>query len=429
MGYIGQGQAPKQWDTYDKAEVYTKSEVDTELADIPKTISKTASNVLLSGNIEIANTVITKSNANVTYTGNGSTQDIVTGIASVDFTQPSNGSGFYHDRVAGDCIVKNDAGDVVDSGSCVANVSNNHWKARSQAYNNFRMDGLRGMNHLVTNNTNTEASYSEYISSFNSNGVTIGSHYNINELGSTYILHQTLYTHIKWGLTNQGKRYITAYNPVTREVMTMYQGSGIVGHQIPNPLGIKLDYLEAKTLDNAQEWTIYYGEDGYKLQLGGIAGDDAKSASADYLSVENDYVELSGNTRPNGTGAFISYGFANSETKIITQYQGTGQTGNFVETKDVNGVARRPRRVIIKRTDGISNWGCFDTARYISSGKYGHIELNTSDSEGSVLIDINSNGMNINSTSTQRNESGGQYIAIVEFDNGIDTTIAELGVL
>jgi hypothetical protein len=405
--------------------IYTQSEIDTSINNIPQPPIKVASNVLLSGNLALASSAITKSNANITYTGNGSTQSITTGIGSVDFTVASNGSGYYHDRSAGDCIVKNDAGTIVESGSCVVNVSKVHIKCRSTAYGNNIYDGIRGIQEVVfTNETAAEANSIGTLTAFGSGSISVGSGVGVNQSGQTYILHQALYTHIKWGLTNQGKRYITAYNPVTREVMTMYQGSGIAGHQIPNALGIKLDYVDIKQLDlSADGWVSINGN----INRGQINTTGAFiTSTANPHIISDNYLEIgSSNNMWNGVNQpYISYGFANSETKIITQYQGTRASGNFVETKDVNGVPRRPRRVIIKRIDSTGSWYAIDSER----GATNQISLDSSSAELGFTGEINIDGFTVGGINTGYNASGGQYIAIVEFDttNSTDDTYFDL---
>ena len=486
--------------------VYTQAEIDA----IPSSLSKVASNVLLSGNLALASSAVTKSNANITYTGNGSTQSITTGIASVDFTQPYNGSGgtgkisvdtqayssstsvirvgssanasqytigekveikrntdgyrfiatitnivgnlldtdaaferlavqytvtevyagYYHDRAAGDCIIKNDAGTVIESGSAVVNVSKVHIKGRSFASNNRTYDGLRGiLKGISSNNTATEATFTDADSfnAFTATGFTLGADAvgtEINRASETFIAHQTLYTHIKWGLTNQGKRYLTAYNPVTREVMTMYQGSGVAGHQIPNALGIKLDYLDVKNLTTTRLWN---SQAGSRIRLS-LSENTANNGNFFHTFAE-DYTSLVDglNIWNSSTDTYISYGFANSETKIIKQYQGTGVAGNFIETKDVNGVAKKPRRVIIKRTDGAASWAVLDSKRGGEQCTF----LNLSASEytsAATSLSFDYNGFTNLDNYEANNASGSQYIAIVEFDttNSTDDTYFDL---
>lgn len=380
-----------------------------------------ANSLMHSGEVTIADSVITKSNANITYTGNGTTQDILTGINSVDFTVVSNGSGYYHDRLSGDCVIREDAGNVVDSGEAIVNISKVHIMSRSLAYDNSVYNGLEGVGKgLSTNNTDSEFTDTTTISTFLSSGVTVGTNIALNQDTETYILHQILYTHVKWGLTSQGKRYLTAYNPVTREVMTMYQGSGTSGHQIPNPLGIKLDYITSKNLSTANSswWTQYNTNETKKykyLWLNDTIGESTAITTSQYETNDYSIIESSPASEiNNGIGStHILYGFANSETKIITQYQGTGVAGNFVETKDVNGVAKKPRRVIIKSINEVANWVVLDSERV-----NGEMYLDTSSAE-SIVVDrlvFNINGMTLESSYGSSNVSGGQYIAIIEFD-------------
>jgi hypothetical protein len=67
-----------------------------------------------------------------------------------------------------------------------------------------------------------------------------------------------------------------------------------------------------------------------------------------------------------------------SETFTIGTYTGTGVAGNFVETKDSNGVARKPRRVIYKAVSGTGYWMVSDSERGDDTFT---IALNTSGAE------------------------------------------------
>ena len=62
-------------------------------------IDGATSNVITQGNIAVEATTPTKNFAAVTYTGKGTSQDIVTGISSVDFTVASNGSGYWLEQL------------------------------------------------------------------------------------------------------------------------------------------------------------------------------------------------------------------------------------------------------------------------------------------------------------------------------------------
>jgi len=395
--------------------------IENERPDIHGTgrLSTVASNVLLSGNLALENYAVTKNFATVLYTGNGDTQDIVTGISSVDFTVSGNGSGYWLDRDTFE--VKTDAGDAVANGSCAVNTSKVHIKSRSQtAYNNI-VDGLRGVDsYIFTNATDAEAALSDKVASFNVDGVAINSNSTINGDAETYVLYQTLYTHIKWGTTNQDKKYVEAFNPVTRETMIMYEGTGNAGHEIPHSLGVKLDYLMVKNLSQDLAWEATTSLSDYKDSKG-VSSDSAFEANSDYFFSTSDNSSTFGVNQYARTNAaddsYILYGKAKSENWTIVQYVGTGAAGNFVETRDVYGVARKPARAIIKRVDDTGNWVGTDNKRGSDLAFY----LNANNAESSDWdIQYVSNGLLLGSTNSYFNASGGQYIVLVEFDTNAD---------
>ena len=387
----------------------------------------------------------------VTYTGNGTSQDIVTGIGSVDFTKPNNGSGYWHDRASGDGTVKDDAGNVVYSGSVVVNVSKVHIKNRDRKYKHVIYDGLRGSSNAIhTNEMSVENHLSGLKFSNNLNGIPNGLHISIidnyiNNNTEKHILYQTLYTHIKWGTTSQGKKYIEAYNPKSKETMIVYEGSGIAEHEIPHSLGVELDFAVNKNLKSLEHWGVSARPvDGY-LSLSTTY--PSQIGNEVYTSSSKSITFISGNIKwGNSYGhSFVIYGKAKSKTWTIVQYTGTGAYGNFIETKDVNGVSRKPARIIIKavKTDG--SWTMLDNKRprpnYTSM--WLSLNLNEADAEalnwdaspGVVYNYFNFNGFTIGATSgndsmlTHYNALGVQYIALVEFDtnaNGGGSYITEV---
>jgi len=381
--------------------------------DALTTIATSTSNVLLNqSSLEIANTAVTKNFASKTYTGTGASQDVVTNISSVDFTVSSNGSGYWHDRATGDCTVKNDAGTVIDSGSCVVNVSKVHIKSRSNVTSHETVDGIRGQGQYISTNSTVAEAFYDGLVTFNNTGFTLeSSTIHTNENTYTYIAYQTLYTHISWGTTNQGKKYIEAYNPITRETMIMYEGSGNVGHEIPHSLGVKLDFTVIKGLDSATTWqALMIGKYGY------LDTDVAFNDSG--IVFTNDGVNISNSAVNNTTDeSYILYGKAKSETWTIVPYTGTGASGNFIETVDVNGVARKPRRVVIKATSIAGDWHVFDSER----AEDARIKINTSDAETTAdyTDGFNSNGFTLTSNGGA-NEADVQFIALVEFDTNSD---------
>lgn len=351
-------------------------------------------------------------------------------IDSVDFTVANNGSGYWLDRTTKE--LKNDAGVVQDLSTPIAfdwgtnkGVSKVHIKERNSTDYHQVVDGLRGVGRFIsTNSTQTESVYtSNSLTSFESNGFGLLSGSGVNQSGQTYVAYQTLYTHGKASLTSQGKLQIEMYKPVTREGMIYYIGSGIAGHQISHSMGVEIDFFEVKNLNSALDWSVTIGglaENGDYLKQNTTDEIISGSTSSTHNILNN---ELGAGTLMNKADEEnIAYYKCKSENWTIVEYQGTGASGNFVETKDVYGNARKPRRVIIKRIDSTGNWVIVDTERP-NGVNYKELYLNLSDAEfaTSTRHTIYSNGFTINTADSVLNASGGQYIALVEFDtNAVD---------
>ncbi|RLG69215.1 MAG: hypothetical protein DRO11_08075, partial [Methanobacteriota archaeon] len=117
------------------------------------------------------------------------------------------------------------------------------------------------------------------------------------------------------------------------------------------------------------------------------------------LSRNENNITLPASSNINTSGnTYICYGKAKSSTWGAYQYTGTGEAGNFVETLDINGVARKPARVIIKSVSVVGDWFVFDNKRGSASTDREIIKLNTSDVEtnGNGYIEILTAGLNIN---------------------------------
>jgi len=285
--------------------------------------------------------------------------------------------------------------------------------------NNSVSDGLRGVNRDIwTNSTDTEKGAG--VSSFNVNGFGIDTTNRTNYNGDNYIAYQTLYTHIKWGLTNHGKKYVVAYNPKTNEVLPMWIGSGLAGHEIPSPVGVALDILQTKRLSNVADWhtssdTFMDSSDGDYLILNKTNA--IAAASTWEVSHQVDSIVLGSASGINyDDDTFIGYGKAKSETWTSGTYTGTGAAGNFVETKDSNGVARTPRRVVIKAVSATGNWVVYnsDSINYRL-----YLDLSNSEDYG-VQVEFLSNGFNLLGTLASLNTDTVEYHYEVYFDTNSD---------
>ena len=288
-----------------------------------------------------------------------------------------------------------------------------HIKSRSTVRYHNVYDGLRGSdNQIYTNDTLAETNDPRM--DFISSGITLTSGQNeVNENLVTYVLEQTHFcTHVKWGTTNHGKFYIEAYNPVTGEGFIYYTGSGTAGHELPHSQSVALDYVEGKNLTSALSWGIHALDNTSYLNF----DDGATSAGTYFPNISNASIGVDGVNLNELNSECIMYYKSKSETYTTGTYIGTGASGNKIVTRDVNGVARKPRRVVIKSLSAVGNWGIHDTTR--GEGK---IEFNTSDVEYVAdIIDIVVDGIIHKTAVADYNELGIEYLYQVEFDTNSD---------
>jgi hypothetical protein len=381
-----------------------------------------ASSSMQSGTVTLEEFTVSKGAGTFLYTGNGTAQDIVTGIPSVDFTVSGNGSGFWFDRTVNQ--VKDDEGVAQESGECLVNISKVHIKSISASYGNYILDGLRGKTKVVkTDGTDAEFT-TGYITSLNLDGFTLSSDVVVNGSAVTYVVHQELYTHVKWGTTSSGKFYVEAFNPVTKSTIIFYVGDGSTDYTIPHSLGSVLGLQIHKPLSLADNWqtTSSYFD---RMNLDTNAPDYSDQTTYPFSS-DNFNIRV-GTNNDNWNlldGEYIVYGKSKSKVWNIVQYTGTGVAGNFVETLDSDGVARKPSRITFKATSSASDWMYVDNKRPIGGvNSTSLLFLNLSNgaiTTASVSVDLTGTGFTVGVESGQLNGLGIQYIALVEFDTNAD---------
>lgn len=373
--------------------VATEAYVD---ANSSKSVSIPTAYHIYDGNLALADSVITNGFGTVLYTGNGTTQSINTGIDMA--TQ---------------------WGDSADEkyGGLV-------WlKCRNVANVHQLFDTVRGVTKRVyTNGADAEATAATSLTSFNSNGFTIGADPGINTNLNTHASWNFQTTHRTSGVTNHGKPYTCHYNPFTGFTIVKYEGSGLAGHEIPHMLGRVPAFATFKNLTTTIDWVVGAAPMGMNNMLKLNTTDAQATTTTMWSSYPTDSIIALGTGTGVNTSAqqYILYGWANSyfdedNTLIgnyeIGVYQGTGVAGNKVTTRG------KPAWVMIKRLDSTGDWEILDINRGISnSGNDARLYANTSSVETNTVDTLNilSDGFSLN---LNLNTSGGQYLYMVVYDN------------
>jgi len=309
-------------------------------------------------------------------------------------------------------------------------------KKRNSSVNHFLFDAVRGASkELNSNNTEAEASPANYLSSFDSDGFTIGSDSDIN--GSSD-------THVSWNwkagtsFTNDasatGIGTIDSTGSVNTDAgfsIVSYTGNATDNASVKHGLNTAPKMVIIKDLSDTSTWGVWHQSltnGGYKLTLNSTAAqaDDSAFIGGSNRAIPTSSVFFLGSGGGgNGTNANIAYCF--SEVKGYSKfgsYTGNGNAdGTFVYT------GFKPAFVIRKVTSASSDWLMQDNKRSESGGSNqirNYLFPNSSQAEVSnqdyFNIDFLSNGFKMRSTDGGANGSGSSYIYMAFAENPFVTS-------
>ena len=305
------------------------------------------------------------------YTGNGSTQSIT-------------GVGFQPDWV----WIKNRP-DVRDH----------------QIY-----DSIRGVTKVIgSDRTSAEATVSNGLTAFGSDGFTVGADSNVNDNGDSHVSWNWLGANGTASNTDGSTTSTVSAN--TTSGFSIVQWTGTSGNTtIGHGLGTVPAMVIAKNLGGSTNWVVYHKNltSGYYLKINLTnAQDNANS----YFTADptNSILSLTGSTAFNSSGnGMIAYCFADKQGySKFGSYTGNGNAdGTFVY------LGFKPAWVMVKRTDSASAWQINDTKRDPYNKTTHTLFPHLADAESATgwFVDYVSNGFKIRDTGSAVNASGGSYI-------------------
>jgi len=278
-------------------------------------------------------------------------------------------------------------------------------------------DSVRGATKFIESNTsNAEATGSNYLTSFDSNGFTLGNDQShVNGSGDTYVSwNWKAGTSVSGNTTGSGtaKTYTGSVNTDAGFSIIKYTGNGTSGHTIPHNLTQKPAMIIVKNL-TGDNWTVYHHK---------IASDPATdyiflnstAAASDYAGYWNDTEPTSsvftvgndGGSNANDV-SLIAYCFAEKKGySKFGSYTGNGNAdGTFVYT------GQKSAFVMIKNTSGTGDWLMYDSKRNPANVTNLGIKAHSSDAEASYdNLDILSNGFKLRRVTGSLSTAGSTYI-------------------
>jgi hypothetical protein len=335
------------------------------------------------------------------YTGNGSTQSISNAVGSTSF-QP----------------------DFV-------------WiKSRSAAYYNTLYDSVRGSGatkSIYSNTADAEGTFSTLtnLSSFNSNGFTVGttgsSPNTLNESGVTFVGWQWKAGGTSASNTNGSITSTVSVGATQGFSVVTYTGTGTAA-TIGHGLGVAPSMIIIKSRPTSSSWIVYHSSISPTnlLTLQTTAAQqnlplyfNSTSPTSSVFSIgsaANTGVDLNVSS-----STYVAYCFAAVKGfSAFGSYTGNGSTdGPFIYT------GFRPRFFMYKRTDSAGSWVILDSSRNPSNVTTQYLYPNASDAEvAAVFVDFVSNGVKFRTTYTDTNGSGFSYIYACFAESPFKTSLA-----
>ena len=321
----------------------------------------------------------------VTYTGNGSTQSIT-------------GLGFKPDFV---------------------------WaKRRSHSGSHGLFDSVRGIyQELASDSTAANANSTNSLTSFDSDGFTVGNNWAVNNTNYTYVTwnwkaadHDRNLATINTNGSSGGSTLesIVSVNDAAGFSIVKYTATGTAGATIGHGLSSAPELIIVKHLDGTSNWPVYVtglSAASKYLYLNTTNSEQSSSNPDEFHSTAPTSsvfsVGLSGNTNTSG-GNYIAYCFHS-----VTGYQKIGTyASQYPSTTSVN-VGFQPRFVLIKSYNQARNWVIHDSAR--TDDKQLYANLNSAEANTGTQVQFTSTGFQVSGGGADQDGGSGYsyiYLAI-----------------
>ena len=298
-------------------------------------------------------------------------------------------------------------------------------KERNTAVSHMIYNSVVGANkRLSSDNANAEATDSDGLKSFDSDGWTMDAKGSINGNGDTYVA---------WNWKANGSGVSNTDGSITSTVsantssgfsVVTYTGNGTNGSTIGHGLGIAPSFFVVKSRDAATSWRAYHSSLGATKYITLNNTDAAGTASSLWNNTApSSSVITVGTDGDSNLSArtYVIYAFAPIEGySAFGSYTGNGSTdGPFVYT------GFRPAWLMLKRTDVANGWPVIDTKRDTYNVMGNYLYPNTSGAEATYYYaDFTSNGFKLRATDAGVNASGGTYIYAAFAENPFKYSLA-----
>ena len=295
-------------------------------------------------------------------------------------------------------------------------------KGRSEASDHTATDSVRGNTKVLTPNDNSgEGTTSTYVTSFNSNGFSLGNDNGMNKNNVTYASWNwkagTSFTNDASGTGIGSIDSAGSVNTDAGFSIISYTGTASAA-TVAHGLGAVPKMIIVKTRGSSGDWSVYHSSLGNtkNLKLNTTAAEQTSASYWNNTTPTSSVFTINDEGNVNGSSvAMIAYCFA--------EKQGYSKFGNYAPNGNADGnfiyTGMSPAFVMIKNTNTTRDWVMYDNKRPIPNSASKVLEANTSDAESTLDLDIDllSNGFKLRGAAGNINTSDGVnyiYMAFAE---------------
>jgi len=294
-------------------------------------------------------------------------------------------------------------------------------KNRVDTYNNHVFDVIRGVNQqLRVDDTGAESTFSNSLTSFDSDGFTLGSNGSVNFNGNN---------HVSWNWKANGSGVSNTDGSITSTVsasttsgfsIVTYTGNGTGGATIGHGLGVAPACVIIKNrTSGTYDWLVYHKALGATKYMA-LNRTDASTTSA----IGWNDTEPSSSVVTLGTANAVNTNSSNYVAYCFAEKKGYSKFGNYTGNGNADGTfiytGFKPAFVICKMTSASGqNWELNDNKRNPYNEAKNTLRPNTGDVEDGTFntCDLLSNGFKLRTNNDATNQSGATYIYMAFAEN------------
>lgn len=283
-------------------------------------------------------------------------------------------------------------------------------------------DAVRGATYNIrTNSANAQDLSTGNVTSFDSDGFSVGTGGYANASGDTFASWSWLANGSGSSNTDGSITTTVSANTTSGFSIVTYTGTGSAA-TIGHGLGAVPKLVITKNLSISNSWRVYSANLGNNNELY-LNLTEALAGPVDnwnYTTPTSSVVSLGTNAGSNGSGnSMVAYCFA--EKKGFSKfgvYTGNGNAnGTFVYT------GFRPSFIIVRKYTATGNsWCLFDNKREGYNDNNEFFQVNTNETDGQIGFSFLSNGFKLASTQDASNASGGGFYYIAFADQPLVTS-------